>query len=233
LIAEQIKRVLPCYSNWDPESSLSLDTGSLAEYSPDPYPNVVHTNRNAELCSGIVSERNPGLTPFIEQILNPDGDGNCGPRAISMQVYGNQNSYDRVKQEMYALICTDSDYWRQKIGGDHAYAELCGRLQFQGTPCPYRYWFCSWPEFEIAATLYNRPMVVVSPEYPLGNGTTVYRSVSLNATDNELLPLFFAFVNSNHYVAIKITDPNLGLLQSSATPRDPLIPMVKPIVISD
>ncbi|KAI9347917.1 hypothetical protein BD770DRAFT_395606 [Pilaira anomala] len=39
----------------------------------------------------------------IAGLISPEGDGNCGFRAVSLSVYGNQGQWTQVKKDMLAV----------------------------------------------------------------------------------------------------------------------------------
>ena len=79
------------------------------------------------------------------------GDGNCLFRAVSMQVYGDQDWHDRVRAECMDFIAKDRTHYREFVSGD--FAEYVSRKRANGC-------FGDNLEIQAMAELYSRPVQV-------------------------------------------------------------------------
>jgi hypothetical protein len=154
----------------------------------------------------------PILEPYLLRVYNPDPDGNCGPRAIAIHVYnGDQSRCPEVRRNMLQVVLADEMYYRREVQnqfffGPCGYADLIQRLSYTGTQ-PTSLWFHLYPDFTIAATSYNRPMIVIGRS----NGVDVCmprnRPSSEWTVADGPAPLYFAHINGNHYLALDVRDP--------------------------
>ncbi|PHZ08064.1 uncharacterized protein RHIMIDRAFT_295435 [Rhizopus microsporus ATCC 52813] len=96
----------------------------------------------------------------VAKIYSPDADGNCGYRAISMAIYGNQNSWKEVKEQILKTYkkYKDTLYANQVEDSDIFEKSLSCNL----SPCPIQYLFNITDCPQIAADAFVRGIAVFS-----------------------------------------------------------------------
>lgn len=96
----------------------------------------------------------------VAKIYSPDADGSCEYRAISMAVYGNQNRWKEVKEQMLKIYQKYKDTLyvnRVEDGGSFEKSLSCNL-----SPCPIQYWFNTTDCPQIAADAFGRGIAVFS-----------------------------------------------------------------------
>jgi hypothetical protein len=86
-------------------------------------------------------------------VLKPAlGDGNCLFRSVSLQVFGDEEWHDRVREQAIDWISKNKDHFEDFVSGDfNRYVEQKKHLGTYGDN----------PEIQAIAELYNRPVIVV------------------------------------------------------------------------
>ena len=98
------------------------------------------------------------------------GDGNCLFRAVALQVYGDENWHDRVREECMDFMVKDKTHFEVFIDGDfEEYVRLKRQNATHGDN----------PEIQALAELYNRPIMVYATQSELTTSSTGSRLKSL------------------------------------------------------
>ena len=104
----------------------------------------------------------------IAAIHSVGADGNCGFRAISHDVYGDQTKWIQVKQDMLSTNKKHQDTLNQSIGADVSGSRerMLARSESTKSPCldlSERYlWFGTYDCPQIVADTYGRPVIMYS-----------------------------------------------------------------------
>jgi len=135
------------------------------------------------------------------------GDGNCLFRAVSTQVYGDQDWHDRVRAECMDFIAKDRAHFREFIAGD--FDEYVRRKRLDGC-------FGDNPEIQAMAELYNRPVVVYEEAAASeaedqvvnvpGRGPVRVRQLNIFHSELRDVPIRLFYQGQSHYDAI--VDPH-------------------------
>lgn len=154
----------------------------------------------------------------LEVLLDPEGDGNCGFRAVSLAVYGNQDSWITVKQKMletylknnktlysmyepddsiftYMLTCTDAPNWDT-------------RAWFTSCFCPQ----IVADTFKTAVYMYSRSVAIIESTSPPTENVMKNRSlfVPLQEVDPSVEPILLFLANNHYYVLKPFLTPTTG-----------------------
>jgi hypothetical protein len=75
-----------------------------------------------KIVNGTIASDIPSYLPHgsIMDIFNPDADGNCGFRALAKEVYGSQEEWKRVKDDLQDMYLKDSGLYQEIHGFDHS-----------------------------------------------------------------------------------------------------------------
>ncbi|OAD68832.1 hypothetical protein PHYBLDRAFT_172691 [Phycomyces blakesleeanus NRRL 1555(-)] len=100
----------------------------------------------------------------ISQIFSPEADGNCGYRAIAMEVYQNQKRWPEVKDKMLEnYLKYQHTHYQGRMEHGHMPAStnpLIISLQDKRSPLPQQHWFGTIDHSQLLANAYNRTVAV-------------------------------------------------------------------------
>jgi hypothetical protein len=75
-----------------------------------------------KIVNGTIVSHIPSYLPHdsIMDIVNPEADGNCGFRALAKEVYGSQEEWKRVKDDLQNIYLKDTGLYQAIHGYDHS-----------------------------------------------------------------------------------------------------------------
>lgn len=146
----------------------------------------------------------------IAGLISPEGDGNCGFRAVSLSVYGNQGQWTQVKKDMLAVYnkYRDTLYTLYKPNHEQMYGMLTSTVK----PCTIiRHWFDVTMCPQIVADTYKRPVVA----YMLHAFHDKKNELIQQKAQDLYLPLcdldfqkkdkpIILYLNSNHFYLVEL-----------------------------
>jgi hypothetical protein len=151
----------------------------------------------------------------ISAIHSVGGDGNCGFRAVSFDVYNDQTKWRTVKADMLILYNKYKNSLYKDVSLDQAVVQfeekrMLRRLQSTRSPCldDQELWFTSFVCPQIVADTYQRPVIVycyekykveetgvINPEY---ESQIYFPLIIMQTTDlHRPTTLLLAFYTSN------------------------------------
>ncbi|XP_071691511.1 uncharacterized protein [Rutidosis leptorrhynchoides] len=89
--------------------------------------------RNSHMFNGIPKL----LHPYIKNIYNVEGDGNCGYRAFAVSLWGNEHLYENIRFEMKEELQNKLEFYKSMF--EREIKSLNDSLCFVGSPCPPDY----------------------------------------------------------------------------------------------
>ena len=92
-------------------------------------------------------------------LYNPKGDGNCGWRASSVLINGNEEHYDIVKMLMMHALLDHREHYEWVLSKE-GYDDRLTTLTHKGPITSERLWFDSLDCPMLLAEAYNRPVVI-------------------------------------------------------------------------
>ena len=132
------------------------------------------------------------------EIVEQEGDGNCLFRAVSLQVYGDAEQHQEVRERCLDFMERDPEHFAPFVVDDDekdsnkkdAFAAYCARKRHDGV-------HGNNPEIQAISELYNRPVEVFVPERgatPLNIFQTAYKTTDA--------PIRLSYHDGNHYNAV-------------------------------
>ncbi|KAL3615935.1 hypothetical protein CASFOL_040229 [Castilleja foliolosa] len=138
--------------------------------------------------------------PYITNIQNVKGDGNCGFRALAVCLgLDEEKSYEYIRQQMREELQNRyriySDIFVSDV--DSLYRDLC----FSGSPCPVEHWM-KMPE---AGVLIANKFGIIVHSLSMSGNTTIFPFWSAPEEFQCHKTLTIALVNDeNHYVMVEL-----------------------------
>ena len=145
---------------------------------------------------------------FIKDIV---GDGNCMFRAISDQVYGNEEKYDLLRQKCMDYLLIERDFFEQFVeGGKNGFDEYINMKRKNGV----------WGddiELQALSEIYNRPIEIYSnstkPLKTFHENKNEFKREGNEKINNDcndfVMPIRISYHGKNHYNSIVPNKENL------------------------
>ncbi|KAI8988752.1 hypothetical protein BDB01DRAFT_833808 [Pilobolus umbonatus] len=168
------------------------------------------------------------IRKFISTIHSVGGDGNCGFRAVSFEIYKDQSRWERVKDDMLKTYMQYKDTLYKSTSESDSILrfkeeKMIRRLQSKVSPCLHDtdLWFSSFVCPQIVADTYQRPVYLYcyTENYVHKTGATnkIYESqifmplihMDLSSLQNPI-PLLLA---NSHFYFIEFSRTNTGRLK--------------------
>jgi hypothetical protein len=112
-------------------------------------------------------QRWPFLVPSlpisqVSGVYDPSADGHCGFRCLAKAIYGNEDDYQKVKNDMMKVLVDRKDfYWKSKVfGKGKGYDSLTKIISYSGSSAPPEFWFSTLDCGQLAADTYKRPIEI-------------------------------------------------------------------------
>ncbi|SAL95599.1 hypothetical protein [Absidia glauca] len=112
-------------------------------------------------------QRWPFLVPSlpisqVSDVYDPSADGHCGFRCLAKAIYGNEDDYQKVKNDMMKVLVDRKDfYWKSKVfGKGKEYDSLTKIISYSGSSAPSEFWFSTLDCGQLAADTYKRPIEI-------------------------------------------------------------------------
>ena len=146
---------------------------------------------------------------FIKDIV---GDGNCMFRAISDQVYGNEEKYDLLRQKCMDYLLIERDFFEQFVeGGKNGFDEYINMKRKNGV----------WGddiELQALSEIYNRPIEIYSnstkPLKTFHENKNEFKREGNEKINNDcndfVMPIRISYHGKNHYNSIVPNKENLN-----------------------
>ncbi|OAD66646.1 hypothetical protein PHYBLDRAFT_174940 [Phycomyces blakesleeanus NRRL 1555(-)] len=138
-----------------------------------------------------------------KKIFSPEADGNCGYRAIAMEVYQNQERWPEVKDKMLKnYLKYQHTHYRGRMEHGHMPAStnpLIISLQDKRSPLPQQHWFGTIYHPQLVANAYNRT-VAVYWNTPRETGDCLF--VPFTTTPDRFEPIIL-ILDINHFLLAK------------------------------
>ncbi|CAG8664616.1 9369_t:CDS:1 [Ambispora gerdemannii] len=134
---------------------------------------------------------------YIKEVINVDGDGNCGYRVLAVCLGRNESEWPEVKKELREELNKREQFYRSLFLVNGDYAAIMREISWVDGPCTFEYWMRMPLMGDVIANTYQRPLHFFSLQTNL---TFLPHHHPLNR--NKALAM--AFVNNNHYVAIML-----------------------------
>ena len=146
---------------------------------------------------------------FIKDIV---GDGNCMFRAISDQVYGNEEKYDLLRQKCMDYLLIERDFFEQFVeGGKNGFDEYIEMKRKNGV----------WGddiELQALSEIYNRPIEIYSnstkPLKTFHENKNEFKREGNEKINNDcndfVMPIRISYHGKNHYNSIVPNKENLN-----------------------
>ncbi|OAD76498.1 hypothetical protein PHYBLDRAFT_165024 [Phycomyces blakesleeanus NRRL 1555(-)] len=100
----------------------------------------------------------------ISTIFSPEADGNCGYRAIAMEVYQDQEEWSKVKDKMLeTFLKHQNNYYHGRMEHGNMSASnnpLIRSLQDKRSPLPQQHWFGTIDHPQLVADTFSRAVAV-------------------------------------------------------------------------
>ncbi|OAD78866.1 hypothetical protein PHYBLDRAFT_140919 [Phycomyces blakesleeanus NRRL 1555(-)] len=100
----------------------------------------------------------------ISTIFSPEADGNCGYRAIAMEVYQDQEEWSKVKDKMLeTFLKHQNNYYHGRMEHGNMPASnnpLIRSLQDKRSPLPQQHWFSTIDHPQLVANTFSRAVAV-------------------------------------------------------------------------
>lgn len=171
-------------------SDISNDSSNSEECSIGEETSIDNCNNNAD--PNVIMEQH-GYT--VREI---PGDGNCLFRAVALQVYGSEDEYDRVRQEVATHMEKNAE--RYNFGDIADFPQYIQRMRTDSE-------WGGHHEIQAIRERYDRPVHVYNDRNDF---------INILDVDTDDTPILLYFVNQNHYNAIiciadnaEITSPPL------------------------
>ncbi|XP_076925217.1 uncharacterized protein LOC143587957 [Bidens hawaiensis] len=150
--------------------------------------------------SNIMSDISKVFHPYITDIQNVKGDGNCGFRAIAVCLgLDEEKSYEYIRQQMREELQNRYDIYKDMFFSDvnSLYHDLC----FFGSPCPEEHWM-KMPE---AGVLIANRFGVIIHSLSMSGSTTIFPFWSGPEESQHHRALIIALVfGETHYVMVEL-----------------------------
>ncbi|OAD73103.1 hypothetical protein PHYBLDRAFT_169357 [Phycomyces blakesleeanus NRRL 1555(-)] len=139
----------------------------------------------------------------ISTIFSPEADGNCGYRAIAMEVYQDQEEWSKVKDKMLeTFLKHQNNYYHGRMEHGNMPASnnpLIHSLQDKHSPLPQQHWFGIIDHPQLVADTFSRA-VTVYWNTPIETGNCLFVSFS---TLPEKVELIIIILDINHFLLAK------------------------------
>ncbi|CAG8540275.1 8787_t:CDS:1 [Cetraspora pellucida] len=131
----------------------------------------------------------------IKNVVNVDGDGNCGYRAVAVGLGRNENEWPNIRKELFEELNKNEPFYRSLFLANDDYDMILKEISWKSGPCTFDHWMKMPQMDDVIANAYKRPLYFFSLQISL---TFLPYHHPLNR--NEALAI--AFVNQNHYVTM-------------------------------
>ncbi|KAL0582213.1 hypothetical protein ABG067_007966, partial [Albugo candida] len=135
-------------------------------------------------------------------VLDPRGDGNCGPRAVALAVFGLESSWVKVKRMMKTTVTNKKEVYETYISILREFPSadyVIDKLDFEEEECDEEYWFDTMVYPQIIADTFRRPVVMLSSSkrqfQATGVETDTYGNAMYNKERVTFVPLFDLDIN--------------------------------------
>ncbi|POV94895.1 hypothetical protein PSTT_16587 [Puccinia striiformis] len=138
------------------------------------------------------------LHPFIRQVFNPIGDGNCGFCCVAKALGYEDDGWFRVRQEMVKEIVGNKELYMKLQGGEQELKRIVEGLQVKSkkTKIDPSKWLNKMAHGQVLANVYTRPVVFLSL---VACNTFLPLKTGPHESSNTA-PLYLIHVNGNHWV---------------------------------
>ncbi|OAD72427.1 hypothetical protein PHYBLDRAFT_146616 [Phycomyces blakesleeanus NRRL 1555(-)] len=139
----------------------------------------------------------------ISTIFSPEADGNCGYRAIAMEVYQDQEEWSKVKDKMLeTFLKHQNNYYHGRMEHGNMPASnnpLIRSLQDKRSPLPQQHWFSTIDHSQLVANIFSRA-VAVYWNTPIETGDCLFVPF---ATLSEKVEPIIIILDINHFLFAK------------------------------
>ncbi|XP_071688734.1 uncharacterized protein [Rutidosis leptorrhynchoides] len=151
--------------------------------------------RNSHMFNGIPKL----LHPYIKNIYNVEGDGNCGYRAFAVSLWGNEHLYENIRFEMKEELQNKLEFYKSMF--EREIKSLNDSLCFVGSPCPPDYWMM----MPYAGILIANRFGVIVHSLSMSESSTFFPFWMGPDEFQQIRVLTIALVNGeNHYVTVEL-----------------------------
>lgn len=174
----------------------------------------------------------------VAAIHSVGADGNCGFRAVALEVYHDQSKWIKVKQDMleiYLRYCNTLYKPVDEAAIDSERAKMIRRLNSVKSPClkeeDYPLWFSTFSCPQVVADAYQRPVILYT-----------YVNYKLKKTgemkENDEAQVFFPLVNmemanANKPIALLLSESHFYSVEFCRTPTGRMKKFDKPALNLD
>ncbi|OAD69444.1 hypothetical protein PHYBLDRAFT_172083 [Phycomyces blakesleeanus NRRL 1555(-)] len=143
------------------------------------------------------------LPRHISDIFSPESDGNCGYRAVAMEVYQDQEKWPIVKDEMLkTFLKYRGTYYEGRMDNGNRLTSMDSliiSLQDKSSPLPDRHWFGIVDHPQLVADTFNRS-VAIYWKTPRVTGDCLF--VPLLTIPDKIEPMIIILAD-NHFLLAK------------------------------
>lgn len=158
---------------------------------------TVGVTQNSEMFRGLFQEQ---LRPYIENVRNVRGDGNCGFRVVAAAMGYGENEWVRVRDELLEELHTHTEHYMTIYQGTREYQDYEKCLQWcnESEFAPQEHWLTMPNMGHLIASRYNCVVYFISNEI----------SVTCLPLRTHPEPMAarkefgIGFVNNNHFVQV-------------------------------
>ncbi|XP_050233242.1 PKS-NRPS hybrid synthetase cheA-like [Mercurialis annua] len=150
------------------------------------------------------------IFPFVEELVDVCGDGNCGFRVVADYIYGDQEMWGLTRMNIAnELSAHPLRYDGLCVDGLEA---AITRINWEGESCGPRNWMQVWDDLYPIATLFNKAVIYIQggtlPETRFGSCS--YTVLSLHSSEvhsrssKEIVILYIS--GRSHFVRLNLQD---------------------------
>ncbi|XP_071695800.1 uncharacterized protein [Rutidosis leptorrhynchoides] len=137
--------------------------------------------------------------PYISNIYNVIGDGNCGYRALAVSLGFDQEYYETIRQQMRDELRSRYIIYESILGPETE--PLFQSLCFFGTPCPQEYWMKMPEAGVLIANMYG----VIVHSLSISGCTTIFPFWNSPEEFQHHRVVTIAYLNvARHFVMVEL-----------------------------
>ncbi|KAG2228383.1 hypothetical protein BDF21DRAFT_464685 [Thamnidium elegans] len=187
-----------------PNTAATTNNQPDTYYTSDITVNVIRRNQNFKyLFDSIAIDHSK-----LEVLLDPKGDDNCGFRAVSLAVYGNQESWITVKEKMLETYLKNYKTLYSIYQPDHdecMYMLTCTEAPNWNVRAWFLSCFCRQivaDTYKTAVYMYSRSVAIIETTSPPTENIMKNQSlfVPLQEVDPSKEPIMLYLANSHYYL---------------------------------
>ncbi|KAG0166723.1 hypothetical protein DFQ29_000877 [Apophysomyces sp. BC1021] len=134
----------------------------------------------------------------VASIYNPQSDGNCGFRALSMAILGQEDKWPMVKLAMCNRFRENISAYQRGFAYDPEI--VLNILECQSSPCPQDSWFLVPDCAQLAADTFNVPIAIYTGT---GKNSQLFLPVGLPLRSTASV-IILQFINDNHIICVNL-----------------------------